>query len=233
MFLRKHVQTFGDVSFTLNQLLGECGYSTKTHNKSMYDDFRNIIYNEILQKGFASSEDDILTINPSELFTLKLSEKDIFRSSGNFVQINIREYETITYATTDRVNKSIVIGVLLFIKQFIFVESSETNMFVKVSYPSKQQIKEGIGISSLTTIEKAISILVDLGLIYVRSDMWMEDSKKRGTYIPTRNVYALNPDELKGDAVLNELGNLYNKKVYNKKDVENLGGTFVYLKKTQ
>ena len=36
MYLRKHLETFGQVALTLNQLLEECGYSTKSHNKSIY-----------------------------------------------------------------------------------------------------------------------------------------------------------------------------------------------------
>lgn len=43
MYLRNHVQTFGQVSLTLNDLLQECGYSTRTNNKSIYSDFREVI----------------------------------------------------------------------------------------------------------------------------------------------------------------------------------------------
>ena len=48
MYMRKHLQTFGQISLTLNHLLEECGYSTKSHNKSIYSDFREIIKTEII-----------------------------------------------------------------------------------------------------------------------------------------------------------------------------------------
>ena len=99
---------------------------------------------------------------------------------------------------------------------------------LKISYPSKQQIKKGIGISSTTTIEGAISTLLSMEMIYVRTDMFVENSDEDGIYVPTRNVFALNGEELIGDAVLVELERIYNKKVYDKDDVP---GKIKYLTK--
>lgn len=98
----------------------------------------------------------------------------------------------------------------------------------RISYPSKQQIKKGIGIASTTTIENAISTLVDIGMIYVRSEMFVENTEIEGEFVPTRNVFALNEEELYGDAILVELERVYSKKVYNKDEVP---GKIRYLDK--
>ena len=108
---------------------------------------------------------------------------------------------------------------------FVFQEDVP---MLKISYPSKQQIKKGIGISSTTTIEGAISTLLSMEMIYVRTDMLVENSDEDGIYVPTRNVFALNGEELIGDAILVELERIYNKKVYNKDDVP---GKIKYLTK--
>ena len=47
-------------------------------------------------------------------------------------------------------------------------------------------------------------------------------------FVPTRNVYALDPSELEGDTVLIELERIYGKRIYNKEDVP---GEIKYLTK--
>ena len=143
MYLRKHMQTFGEISLTLNSLLEECGYSTKSHNKSIYSDFREIIKTEIVNKGYATCSTDIFTVNPTEMFSLQLSDKkNIFYTKDNFVQFTIEEFETIA-GSTGKINKSVLAGVYLFIKQYI-MDFQDDIPLAKISYPSKQQIKKGI-----------------------------------------------------------------------------------------
>lgn len=229
MFLRKHLETFGEISFTLNKLLNECGYSTKSHNQSIYSDFRKIIKTEIINKGFAVCNSDIFMISPSEMFTIKMSEKkNLFYSKDNFVSITISEYESITQKYSGKINKSVLFGVYIYIKQYILVDSDKTNMIPKISYPSKQQIKKGIGLSSISTVEKAIGALNELGMIYIRSDMFVEDSEEKNIYVPTRNVFALNQEELENNVILIELQNMYRRPVYDKKDIP---GEIRYLTK--
>ena len=219
MYLRKHLETFGQVTLTLNRLLEECGYSTKSHNKSIYSDFREIVKTEIINKGYATCDVDIFTVNPTEMFSLHLSDKkNIFYTKDNFVQFSVDEYEQISNANT-KINKSVLAGVYLFIKQYIMDYPTNTISPPRISYPSKQQIKKGIGIASNTTIENAISTLSEIGMIYIRSEMFVENAEEEGSYVPTRNVFALNEEELYGDAVLVELERVYGKKVYNKDDV--------------
>jgi len=228
MYLRKHLETFGQVTLTLNYLLEECGYSTKSHNQSIYSDFREIIKTEIINKGYATCNVDIFTISPTELFSLQMSDKkNIFYTKDNFVQFSIAEYEQISIMKCN-VNKSILAGVYLFIKQYIMDYPADAISPPRISFPSKQQIKKGIGVSSTTTIENAISILANMEMIYVRSDMFVEYIKEKDLYIPTRNVFALKKEELYGDTILIELERIYGKKVYNKEDVT---GKIKYLSK--
>lgn len=228
MYLRKHLQTFGEVYLTLNNLLEECGYSTRSHNKSIYSDFREIIKTEIINKGYASCDVDIFTINPTEMFSLQLSEKkNIFYTKDNFVQFSILEYEKISKSNS-KINKSVLVGVYLFIKQYIMDYPSDTISPPRISFPSKQQIKKGIGISSFTTIENAISVLAEMKMIYIRTDMFVENTEEENIYVPTRNVFALDVEELNGDVILMELERIYGKKVYNKNDVP---GEIRYLEK--
>lgn len=228
MYLRKHLETFGQVALTLNRLLEECGYSTKSHNKSIYSDFREIIKTEVINKGYATCDVDIFTINPTEMFLLQLSDKqNIFYTKDNFVQFSVKECEQIVNSNS-KINKSVLVGVYLFIKQYIIDYQNDIISPPKISFPSKQQIKKGIGIASTTTIENAISTLAEMKMIYIRTDMFVENTKIEGQYVPTRNVFALKEEELYGDSILVELERIYGKKVYNKNDVP---GEIRYLDK--
>lgn len=58
--------------------------------------------------------------------------------------------------------------------------------------------------------------------------MFVENTEVEGQFVPTRNVFALNEEELYGDTILVELERVYGKKVYNKDDVP---GEIRYLDK--
>lgn len=228
MYLRKHVQTFGQVTLTLNDLLQEIGYSIKTNNKSIYSDFREIIKTEIINKGYASCNVDIFVVKPNDLFYLQLSnENNIFFTEDNFVQITISEYENIC-SISSKINKSILFGIYLYIKQYIMDYQGDI-VPAKISFPSKSQIAKGLD-TSIPTVESGLSILESHKLIYIRRDMFVENKKEEGVYVPTRNVYALDSKELEDDSVLIELERIYGKRIYNKEDVP---GEIKYLTKAK
>lgn len=226
LYLRKHVQTFGQVALTLNDLLQEIGYSTKTNNKSIYSDFREIIKTELINNGYASCNTDIFVVKPNDLFYLQLSyENNIFFTEDNFVQITISEYEKIC-SLSSKINKSILLGIYLYIKQYIMDYPGDIAP-VKISFPSKSQIAKGLD-TSIQTVENGLFVLESYKLIYIRRDMFVENKKEEGVFVPTRNVYALDPMELEGDSVLIELERIYGKRIYNKEDVP---GEIKYLTK--
>lgn len=228
LYLRKHVQTFGQITLTLNDLLQEFGYSTKTNNKSIYSDFREIIKTEIINKGYASCNKDIFVIKPNDLFYLQMSyENNIFFTEDNFVQITISEYENIC-SILSKINKSVLLGIYLYIKQFIMDYSGDITP-AKISFPSKLQIAKGLDIS-VQTVESGLLVLESNKLIYIRRDMFVENKKEEDVYVPTRNVYALDPKELEGKSVLIELERIYGKRIYNKEDVP---GEIRYLTKSK
>lgn len=99
----------------------------------------------------------------------------------------------------------------------------------KISFPSKSQIAKGLD-TSIPTVESGLSILESNKLIYIRRDMFVENKKEEGVFVPTRNVYALNPNELEGKTVLIELERIYGKRIYNKEDIP---GKIKYLTKVK
>lgn len=228
LYLRKHVQTFGQIALTLNDLLQEIGYSTKTNNKSIYSDFREIIKTELINKGYASCNTDIFVVKPNDLFYLQLSyECNVFFTEDSFVQITISEYEKIC-SLSSKINKSILLGIYLYIKQYIMDYPGDIAP-AKISFPSKSQIAKGLD-TSISTVENGLSVLESYKLIYIRRDMFVENKKEEGVFVPTRNVYALDPSELEGDTVLIELERIYGKRIYNKEDVP---GEIKYLAKNE
>lgn len=219
MYLREHVQTFGQIDLTLTDLMKGCGYSTRTHNQKVFEDYRNIIDSCIIQDGYAICSIDISKIKPNTKFTLNLSsDKDLFCCTDDgFVQLNVYEFEKIVQSTSF-VNKSTLVGTYLFIKQFIFSNSNTTVGHAEISFPSKKQMSAVLSLS-VSTVENAIDALRNLGLIYVRSNMFVEDSKCKGYYVPTRNVFALKESALKGEHVLTELSAFYKRTVYDRENV--------------
>ncbi len=227
MYFRKHVDTFGEVTLSINRLMEECGYSTKSHNKASYDDFRLLIKNEVMDKGYASTNINIMEISPATYFTVQLStEKSLFFSGDEFVLFSVAEFEKIAKSKS-KVNKSVLAGVYLYIKQFISAEATP-QYGSKVAFPSKFKTRKILGVASTTTIESAIKDLIDIGLLFEKSDLFVEDSDDEGYFVPTRNVYALSKNDLNQDECILQLSEFYKSPVYIKKDVP---GEIRYLKK--
>lgn len=230
MYLRSHVEPFGLIRLSLNSLMAECGYSTKTHNKNAYDDFRNIIHNEVILKHYASSEVSIHEVAPSTYIELQLSQrKSIFFTQDQFVHITIYEFERIV-GMESKVNKSVLFGVFMYVKQFIIADSLNTELCSKISFPSKKKMRKALGVSSSSTIESALAALVNEGLLYVAQQFYIEDEDDPGNYIPTRNVYALNESELIDERIIIELENFYKTKIFKKNEVN---GNITFLKEKE
>ena len=72
--------------------------------------------------------------------------------------------------------------------------------------------------ASTTTIEKAINILVELGLLYVKTGFYIEDTIEVNSYVPASNVYSLNSN-ISDQRCITELENKYGRPVYTKDTV--------------
>ena len=179
----------------------------------MYDDWRNII-NKLIANGYITCSQDIMTVKPTEEFILTFShKKNPFYTDDSFVFITKKEFDAITSCKAN-MNKSVIMGVFLYIKQFII----DTEFSTGIAHPSKHQIAQGIGVSSTTTIEKAINILVELELLYVKTGFYIEDTIEVNSYVPASNVYSLNSN-ISDERCITELGNKYGRPVYTKDSV--------------
>lgn len=216
MYIRQHFDPFGRIVMSISDLMDECGYSTKSHNVSAYDSFRQIM-KELIDTGYIVDINcDISTVNPNKFFKAQLSiQKNLFFIDGTspFVLLNAKEYETITQSKST-VNKSILIGVYLYIKQFIPVECDKNESLPKISYPPKKSIMNQLGISSSRTIESAIQDLVLLEMLYIGRNFYIEDVYEPGRFVPTRNIFALKKEYICDDVCISQLESIYHTKVY-------------------
>lgn len=222
MYLRLHIMPINILPTTLSKLITKCGYSASSRKTATYDDWRNIIH-KLIDDGYMICSHDILTVKPTEEFILTFShKKNPFYTNDNFVFITKKEFDVITDYKTN-MNKSVIMGVYLYIKQYII----DTEHAAGIAYPTKQQIAQGIGVSSTTTIEKAINILVELDLLYVKTGFYIEDTIEVNSYVPASNVYSLN-NNISNERCLTELENKYGRPVYTKDTVP---GVIKFLKK--
>lgn len=213
MYLRKHSSIFGEVVLCLSDLMAECGYSTKTHSYKIYEDFRNIL-DQLQRQEYLWLSAEIQKISPNTYFKVQLSlTKNLFGTNEPYVSFTNEEFEKIVLAKTS-VKKSVLAGVYLYIKQFVPI----SNHTVKISYPSKQTLSQGIGVAK-SSIENAISVLLSEKLLYCGKPFFTEDVNRKDAYIQMRNYYALSPEELNENNCRNELEAHYNKKLYFKNDL--------------
>ena len=213
MYLRLHIMPINILPTTLSKLITKCGYSAGTRKATIYDDWRNIIH-KLIDSGYMACSQNIMTVKPTEEFILTFSDKkNPFYTDDSFVFITKKEFDAITSYKTN-MNKSVIMGVYLFIKQYII----DTEHVAGIAYPTKQQIAQGIGVASTTTIEKAINILVELELLYVKTGFYIEDTIEVNSYIPASNVYSLSSN-ISNERCITELGNKYGRQVYTKDTV--------------
>jgi hypothetical protein len=221
MYLRFHLESINIVRISLNELVQEVGYSISSRRKSMYDDWRDIL-NDLIVQGYIMSSEDILTVNPTVQFTITFyPDKNLFFTNDPFVFITKYEFDKIAGSNFTG-NKSVLLGVFLYIKKFIF------NKDTGISHPTKYQIKNELGIST-STVESAISALEDISLIYIKSGFYIEDTAEPGTYVPASNVYSLSGN-IPTDIYIKELEHKYGRPVYT---VDTVPGRIKYLSKSK
>lgn len=215
MYLRKHTEIFGRIFVSIYELMDECGYSTKSHSKKSYDDFRQIFKREIIDKEYATTNiPNLESISPNTYFQIQLQTgKSLFYTNGNYVFFTIAEFEKIASAPSG-VSKSILAAVYLYIKQFITVGTTSTEYATRVAFPSIRKMQNTLGVTSKVTINNAVKILCELKLIYRRYNLYVEDLKGKNCCVPARTVFALDEKYINTDYCISQLEAYYGKKVY-------------------
>jgi len=218
MYFRKHLQTFGEVELTIEKLAEDCGYSTRTHNQHSFDDFRNVLQKDFIDKGYITTDVDVLSIGARKHFSIFLSEDhNLFCREDRYVLFTIAEYEIIS-SLNKKVNRSVLAGVYLFIKKYITTDD-ENKYGTKIAYPSKKTIMNGLQLGSVSIIESAIKTLIDLHMIYAANDLYVQIKNGANTYVPARSVFALKEKDLDVTTCISELTAFYGREVLRKSDI--------------
>ncbi len=203
-YLRKYMTTFGEIRLSIDDMVAECGYSINSRSSKVHMTFRQILQG-LLDSGYILTNVDLLDIKRNSYFKINLPEnKNIFFSQKQYVAFTIREFETIVNSDS-RCNTSLLAGVYLSIKKNIFINNDLTNS-LQIAFPSKYNICKELGISSMTSVESAIDELANLELLFIRSNLYINDYKNEDQYIAARNIFALDKKYLFGRDCIEELG---------------------------
>ena len=107
LYLRFHLEPVNRVNTTLADIMNECGYSSNSHNASIYDDWRAILKDLISQEYITCSQ-DIMNVSPSkQLHIIFNYKKNLFFTNDSFVFITKHEFDTISSYRT-KMNKSVI-----------------------------------------------------------------------------------------------------------------------------
>lgn len=227
MYLRCYIGASGYVMTTPETILKEITKRTTCFTKKEIKAIVDMVYKEVVNPGYAEIEFVSENITAKAFFTLKFSkEKNPFFVENNYVTINSYEYHRILYYVNAypeaNVSKVLMLGVYTYIKSYI-------NKEVGIAYPTKQLISDSLGIS-VRSIEKTIIALEKARLLYVKRNLYINQTSQSSKevigstsnrfYVPARNVYAIDPNVIKSDAVFSELGKLYGKEVVSKDQVD-------------
>ena len=227
MCLRCHMDSFGRVILSPDLILKEITKRTTCFTKKEIKAIADMVYKEVVNPGYAEIEFDSEDITAKTFFILKFSKKkNPFFVESNYVTISSYEYHRILYYVNAypeaNVSKVFMLGVYTYIKSYINKEAN-------IAYPTKQQISDGLGIS-VRSVERNIIALEKAELLYVKRNLYINQTSQSSEeatgstsnrfYIPARNVYAIDPDAIKGDAVFSELEKLYGKEVVSRDQVD-------------
>ena len=221
-YLRKNVTSLGRINLTIDDMVSDCGYVPDSHPNKTNDSFKNLLQN-LIDGKYLACNCDITKVNRNKMFTLELTsdkEHNLFYSDTSFVLLSIAEFDKITKCKS-KINKAVLLAVYLSIKQYITIDGTVPDSYSKVAYPSKYGIQKRLGISSKTTVEKAIQKLVELHMLYEYVGGYYLDSQD--LFEPTNNGYALSEKEINGaENALKQYYHVDKIYKYNEIDVERL-----------
>lgn len=218
-YLRRYISSFGDLTFTLNHLISYCGYSTKSKNGSIKKHFINIL-RQLSDDGYVKYDCDFSDIKIGQQIYAKISDSGntLFFNDENFVLLSMSEFEKIVTSKA-KSNKALMIAIFLAVKQYIYFNTE--NSFGQnrgISYPSIRSLGMQVGVSH-DTLKGVLDSLVEIGMLYRKTDLFMPDRYESNKFINARNLYALDKDTL-GDHCLKEFAAAINvSKVYEKQEL--------------
>lgn len=239
MFLAERMSVSGNIRFTLQELM-DC---QNLRAAVSCNDFREIIKSEIIDKGLAKTEQDILAVGVKETYSMQILSCKLFKPDEKFVMLTFGEYQTVLNYEEKAVNghkvkNGSLIAVYLYIKQYFpsklykdnYMQNSQLLDKPRLSYPSHYDMVKNLGLSR-DTITRAVAELEDMKLLYICKDLYIKDKKESGGYRPCRWVYALEEKHLNKRHMTAALSKMYKQPVYIKNDVSGKINYYYYGKK--
>ncbi len=214
-YLFRHLQAFGDVTFNLNSLSTGCGYANAPATEKIYRDLRDMLF-ELIQNKYIKTSVDIYNMAPSRYFNV-YCEPELFFRKKNYVTFNMAEYDKILLMESS-VNKAILAGVYLYIKQFIGdVKVNDEKKYI--AFPSLNNICGSLNLAK-QTVHNALLDLCEAELLYCGGNLYVESDYKKGYFCKTCNVYALKRGHLRDEVIKKELALFYGKPIYRLSEIE-------------
>ena len=213
-YLKSHGDPFGRVKLSLNELVIETGYYTKSKSKTYHSYYRDAIQRFIEEDILLVDEDfDILSVKNSDYFTVKLNkDNDIYYVESVFVILTVEELNKILNSDSN-LKSGILLNTYLLFKKYAFIGERD-----ELIYPKKATLTKELGVLSPTTTEKAINALIDVGLIFKDKPYFVKNKSNQDTYVQLRNIYSLSPDNFR--YTKHKLEQIYEDKVYSIDDID-------------
>lgn len=213
-FIKSHGDPLGRVCTSINRIVNETGYYTKSKSKIYHKYFKECIQKFVDEELLFLEDDvDILSIKNTDLFQMTLNkDNDIFYIENTFVTITLEEFNKIIGIDCG-VKQGIILNTFLLFKKYSFKADRD-----ELIYPSKASITKSLGILSTKTTEKAINALIDVGLVFKDKPYFVKNKSNQDTYVQLRNIYSLSPDNFR--YTKHKLEQIYEDKVYSIDDID-------------
>lgn len=201
-YLKIYSSMSGHVGLSINTLVKSIGYKPDRHAGKI----NSIVSNTLVD---LEKQNDIYIlgkfkeINFNENFVIQINDSsDLFYPESDYVLLSESEFNTIT-SSKEKCDKQELLNVYLNIKKFINMGKD----YDKLCYPSHKTLCNNCNISSTGTMNKLISALVTMGVLFTYNSGLYEDSK--GNYKYANSFYALEDNILKPEKCDEIIKNYY------------------------
>lgn len=191
-YLRFHCTVSGKVCLTLNAVTLGCGSPINGHSKEANEKFRNALV-WLQENKYIYCSKDINTVKNTEYFEATILQDSMFHCNTNFVLLSMDEYEKIINSPTTS-KKNVLLATYLYIKKGIY--HNDSMPLPKLVVTSHSNIKNILGVSSVTTVKTALADLNNINLLFWDDKQYFYHDRKKHVYKPAKNVYALSEADL-------------------------------------